>query len=79
MRGKRAALGGLVPTGTNYGKWLQGLPKQEQDKALGGPGKGALFRKLAKKDGGDKAISKFVSADGSELTLKQLQRKYGAT
>jgi hypothetical protein len=79
QRGKRAALGGMVPVDTSYGKWLAGLSAEQQDQALGGKGKGNLFRRLVEKEGGDKAISKFVSADGATLTLKDLQRRYGAT
>ena len=40
-------------------------------------GKFQYFDKLAKKDGPDKAIAKFVSSDGSEKSLKQLQKAYG--
>ena len=79
QRGKRAALGGMVPVDMSYGKWLAGLSADQQDQALGGKGKGKLFRRLVEKEGGDKAISKFVSADGATLTLKDLRRKYGAT
>jgi len=78
-RGTRAALGGLVPADQKYGSWLAGLTKQQQDEALGGERKGDIFRNLLKKESGDTAIRKFVSSDGSELTLKDLQRKYGTT
>lgn len=77
-RGKRAALGGLVPADQQYGSWLANRTKQEQDEALGGKKKGDIFRNLLKKESGDIAIRKFVSSDGSELTLKDLQAKYGA-
>ena len=52
---------------------------KEQDKALGGAKKGDVFRRLLKKESGDTAIAKFVSNDGAELTLKDLQAKYGAS
>jgi len=53
---------------------------QQQNEALGGKGKGDVFRSLLKKgESGDVAIRKFVSNDGSELTLKNLQAKYGAS
>tara|TARA_R100001163_G_scaffold65447_2_gene62644 strand:- start:809 stop:2008 length:1200 start_codon:yes stop_codon:yes gene_type:complete len=74
---KRAALGGMVPAGTGYGKWLSGLSKADQDKALGGKGKGDMFRRLLKKESPDQAIRRFVSQDGSELSLKELERRYG--
>ena len=77
-RGKRAALGGLVPADQSYGSWLANRTKQQQDEALGGKKKGDIFRNLLKKEPGDIAIRKFVSSDGSELTLKDLQAKYGA-
>lgn len=80
QRGKRAALGGLVPVDQKYGTWLANRTVQQQDQALGGKGKGDVFRSLLKKgESGDIAIRKFVSNDGSELTLKNLQAKYGAS
>ena len=80
QRGKRAALGGLVPVDQQYGTWLANRTVQQQNEALGGKGKGDIFRSLLKKgESGDIAIRKFVSNDGSELTLKDLQAKYGAS
>jgi SPP1 gp7 family putative phage head morphogenesis protein len=79
QRGERAALGGRVPVDTNYGKWLAGRSAKEQNEALGGAKKGDIFRRLLEKESGDTAIAKFVSNDGAELTLKDLQEKYGAT
>jgi hypothetical protein len=80
QRGKRAALGGLVPVDQKYGNWLKNRTVQQQNEALGGKGKGDVFRSLLKKgESGDVAIRKFVSNDGSELTLKNLQAKYGAS
>lgn len=76
---KRAALGGLVPAGTTYPEWIAKQSAADQEKALGGKGKARLFRSLLKKESPQKALAKFVSKDGSELTLKQLQAKYGAT
>ena len=80
QRGQRAALGGLVPVDTSYGDWLKGRPAKEQDKALGGAKKGDIFRRLIQKgESGNAAIAKFVNNDGAELTLKDLERKYGAS
>ena len=88
-RSTRAAVGGPVPTGTSYGSWLQKQPPQMRAKILGGKqvtlssgkkvwrGKFQYFDKLAKKVGPDQAIAKFVSSDGSEKSLKQLQKSYG--
>ena len=76
---KRAALGGLVPAGTTYPEWIAKQSVADQEKALGGKGKARLFRSLLKEESPQKALAKFVSKDGSELTLKQLQAKYGAT
>ncbi len=88
-RSTRAAVGGPVPTGTSYGSWLQKQPPQMRAKILGGKqvtlasgkkvwrGKFQYFDKLSKKVGPDQAIAKFVSSDGSEKSLKQLQKAYG--
>jgi SPP1 gp7 family putative phage head morphogenesis protein len=88
-RSTRAAVGGPVPTGTSYGSWLQKQPPKMRAKILGGKevtlasgkkawrGKFQYFDKLSKKVGPDKAIAKFVSSDGSEKSLKQLQKTYG--
>jgi len=88
---RRAARGAdgrstTVPAGTNYGEWLaKKLPNEtdsqlfkRQSEALG-PSKVPYFRLLSKKYGPQEALAKFVSTDGSELTLKQLQQRYGST
>ena len=88
-RSTRAAVNGPVPTGTSYGSWLQKQPPQMRAKILGGKqvtlasgkkvwrGKFQYFDKLAKKVGPDQALAKFVSSDGSEKSLKQMQKSYG--
>ena len=78
-RGRRASIDGLVPADQKYGSWLANLTKQQQNEALGGKGKGDIFRNLLKKEPGDIAIRRFVSSDGSELTLKDLQSRYGTS
>ena len=78
-RGRRASIDGLVPADQKYGSWLANLTKQQQNEALGGEGKGDVFRNLLKKEPGDVAIAKFVNSDGSELTLKDLQSRYGTS
>ena len=74
--GKRAASGGQVPAGTTYGDWLAKQPRATQAEVLG-PGKVPYFNRLAEKYGAKDAIAKMVRDDGSELTLAQLQKRYG--
>ena len=73
---KRASADGPVPADTTYGKWLHEQPASVQAKVLG-PSKVPYFNRLAAKYGPEKAIAKLVAEDGSELTLKQLQSRYG--
>ena len=75
--GKRSAQGGNVPANESYGTWLSKQPKARKIEALG-KSKVAYFDKLSAKYGPEKAISKFVRDDGSEVTLEQLRRRYGA-
>lgn len=74
--GKRAAAGGMVPAGTTYGEWLARQSQSEQAEILG-TGKAAYFRRLSEQYGPQTAIAKLVRDDGSELTLAQLQKRYG--
>ena len=74
--GKRAAAGGMVPAGTTYGDWLAKQPRATQAEVLG-PSKVPYFNRLAEKYGAKDAIAKMVRDDGSELTLAQLQKRYG--
>ena len=79
----RASKNGQVPINTTYGKWLKDKMPGEtnadvlarQQQALGS--KAPYFRRLADKYGPDAAIAKLVRDDGSELTLKDLQGRYG--
>jgi SPP1 gp7 family putative phage head morphogenesis protein len=73
---KRASADGPVPADTTYGKWLHDQPASVQAKVLG-PSKVPYFNRLANKYGPEKAITKLVAEDGSELTLEQLQKRYG--
>ena len=73
--GKRAAQGGMVPDTQSYGQWLNDQSKEVKADVLG-PEKVPYFNRLAKKYGPTDAIRKFVSGDGSELTLDQLRRLY---
>ena len=73
--GERAAQGGMVPANTSYGEWLYDkdskVGRARQAEVLGA--KAPYFRKLTEKYGPQKAIAKFVSDDGSELTLDELR------
>ena len=69
---------GRVPQDTQYGDWLLGQDKKLKVKTLGNEQKVRYFERLAKKEGsGQKAIRKMVREDGSERTLKDLERLYG--
>jgi SPP1 gp7 family putative phage head morphogenesis protein len=72
---KRAAQGGMVPEDQSYGEWLSRQSKERRAEILG-PEKVSYFDRLSKKYGPTDAIRKFVSEDGSELTLDQLKRRY---
>ena len=74
--GKRRSKDGLVPENQTYGQWLHNQSKETKADVLG-PEKVPYFNRLARKYGPSDAIRKFVSEDGSELTLEQLQRRYG--
>jgi len=73
--GKRAAQGGMVPANQSYGQWLNSQSKETKADILG-PEKVPYFNRLARKYGPTDAIRKFVSQDGSELTLDELKRRY---
>ena len=75
-RGFRPSESGLVPAGESYGTWLAKQSPAVKAKALGAS-KVRFFDRLSKKFGGDQAIRKFASIDGSEKTLAQLQAAYG--
>ena len=73
--GKRRSSDGLVPANQTYGQWLSNQSKAVKADVLG-PEKVPYFNRLSRKYGPTKAIRKFVSEDGSELTLDQLKRRY---
>lgn len=76
-KGKRASIDGPVPVNTSYGEWLSKQPLSVQVDALG-KDKVPYFNKLAEKHGARDAMAKLVRDDGSELTLNQLRKRYGA-
>jgi SPP1 gp7 family putative phage head morphogenesis protein len=73
----RSSVKGTVPDGQTYGEWLALQPSKTQKDVLG-PEKVPYFNRLVKKYGPTDAIRKFVSEDGSELTLEQLRRRHGS-
>ena len=73
--GKRRSSDGLVPANQTYGQWLSNQSKAVKADVLG-PEKVPYFNRLSRKYGPTKAIRKFVSEDGSELTLDQLKSRY---
>lgn len=74
--GKRASMDGQVPADTTYGEWLAKQSKDVKAEVLGAE-KVRYFDLLTEKYGPKDAISKLVRDDGSELSLKQLQKRYG--
>ena len=82
--GKRASVGGPVPANTTYGKWLYGErakgskfePGAEQIAALGKQ-KAKYFNRLSNKYGPDQALKKLIREDNTEVSLAQLQKRYG--
>jgi SPP1 gp7 family putative phage head morphogenesis protein len=75
--GRRASMDGQVPAEQTYGQWLEKQPRAVQAEVLGKE-KVRYFELLSEKYGPQNAIVKLVRDDGSELTLQQLQRRYGA-
>ena len=69
---KRRSRDGLVPANQTYGQWLDDQSEETKADVLG-PKKVPYFNKLVEKYGATDAIRKFVSKDGSELTLSQLR------
>jgi len=75
--GRRASMDGPVPANESYGQWLSKQSKATQAEVLGAE-KVAYFTRLSNKYGPKDAIAKMVRDDGSELTLDQLRKRYGA-
>ena len=71
----RTTRGDTVPDNQTYGEWLDKQPKKVKEDVLS-PEKVPYFNRLARKYGPTDAIRKFVSEDGSELTLAQLKELY---
>lgn len=71
----RSTRGDSVPDNQTYGEWLDKQSKATKQDVLG-KSKVPYFNRLVNKYGPTDAIRKFVSADGSELTLEQLKRRY---
>lgn len=75
--GRRASMDGPVPADLSYGQWLAKQDATTKAEVLGKE-KVPYFNMLVEKYGGKDAIAKLVRDDGSELTLEQLRRRYGA-
>ncbi len=75
--GRRASMDGPVPADLSYGQWLAKQDAATKAEVLGKE-KVPYFNMLVEKYGGKDAIAKLVRDDGSELTLEQLRRRYGA-
>ena len=73
----RASASGQVPVNTSYGEWLKNQPRNVQAEALGAD-KVPYFNRLADKYGAKDAMAKLVRDDGSELSLNDLRKRYGA-
>ena len=73
---KRASADGPVSGSLNYGEWLKQQPKAYQAEVLGST-RAAYFNKIAEKVGPRDALARMVREDGSEVTLKELQQRYG--
>jgi SPP1 gp7 family putative phage head morphogenesis protein len=73
--GKRRSSGGLVPADQTYGQWLSEQSAEVKNDVLGAS-KVPYFNMLSQKYGPSAAIRKFVSTDGTEVTLQELQRRY---
>jgi len=71
----RSTRGDSVPDNQTYGEWLDKQNKATKQDVLG-KSKVPYFNRLVDKFGPTDAIRKFVGADGSELTLEQLKRRY---
>ena len=67
--------GGSVPDNETYGQWLNAQSNAVKQDVLG-KRRVPYFNRLVNKYGPTDAIRKFVSADGSELTLEQLKLRY---
>ncbi|MGA1296710.1 MAG: hypothetical protein ACO3X1_15490, partial [Burkholderiaceae bacterium] len=91
--GKRASMGGQVPADMTYGEWLYGQPRSVQEDVLGAKTryfetivrndtnkfiKQGIKPDTARKRAARDAMSKLVRDDGSELTLDDLRKRYGA-
>ena len=72
----RASSTGQVQGNVTFGQWLQKQPAQVKEDTLG-KSRVPYFNKLANKYGPQEALARMVREDGSEVTLAQLQQRYG--
>lgn len=74
---KRASKDGPVAGKLTYADWIAKQPISVQKETFGAS-KQPYYQKLLKKYGPEGALSKMVRDDGSEVTLKMLQDRYGS-
>ena len=74
--GTRASAKGQVPADMTYGQWIS-QPGNEEFKRQAFGSKEKYFDLLAKKHGPDVALQKMVRDHGREITLSELQNRYG--
>jgi len=75
----RPSITGRVPQNQAYGDWLLNQDEELQIKTLGSLDRVRFFKRLARKKGssGQTAIRQLIRNDGTELSLEQLEKKYG--
>jgi SPP1 gp7 family putative phage head morphogenesis protein len=71
---KRASKDGQVAGDLNYANWLKNKPDVQRE-VFGS--KQPYYQRLLKKYGPEGALSRMVREDGSEVSLKELQDRYG--
>ena len=72
----RASSTGQVQGNVTFGQWLQKQSMETKAETLGKT-RVPYFDKLSKKYGPQEALARMVREDGSEVTLAQLQSRYG--
>jgi uncharacterized protein with gpF-like domain len=71
---KRASKDGQVAGDLDYANWLKNKPEVQRE-VFGS--KQPYYQRLLKKYGANGALSRMVREDGSEVSLKELQDRYG--
>lgn len=74
---KRASKDGPISGKLTYADWIAKQPASVQKDTFGSS-KQPYYQKLLKKYGPDGALARMVREDGSEVSLKMLQERYGS-